>query len=81
MLIGFDETIQKTLRAEMESSDITINDDGIISKVEKQDNDKVTITFKDGETITDVDALIWAIGRVPNTDNMGLENTQIEKNS
>lgn len=79
VLIGFDETIQKTLRAEMESSDITINDDGIISKVEQQDNDKVTITFEDGKTTTDVDALIWAIGRIPNTDTIGLENTQIEK--
>ncbi len=79
MLRGFDEMIQKSLRAEMESSQITINDDGIISRVEQQDNDKVTLFFEDGETITDVDALIWAIGRVPNTDNIGLENTPIEK--
>jgi glutathione reductase (NADPH) len=78
VLIGFDELIQKTLRAEMEASDITLNDDGIISKVEKQDNGKTTITFEDGETITDIDALIWAIGRKPNTDNIGLENTQVK---
>lgn len=78
VLIGFDETIQKTLRTEMESSNITINDDGIISKVEKQDDGKVTITFEDSETITDVDALIWAIGRIPNTDTVGLDNTSIE---
>ncbi len=78
VLIGFDETIQKSLRAEMEASKMTINDDGIISKVEKQDDGKVTVIFKDGESIADVDALIWAIGRRPNTDNIGLENTTIK---
>jgi len=78
VLLGFDETIQKALRAEMEASNIAINDDGIIEKVEKQDDGKVTIIYKDGEKITNVDALIWAIGRKPNTDNIGLENTTIK---
>ncbi len=79
VLIGFDETIQKSLRVEMESSDISINDDDIISKVEKQDDGKVTVFFEGGDSIADVDALIWAIGRRPNTDNIGLENTTIKK--
>jgi glutathione reductase (NADPH) len=79
VLIGFDEMIQKNLRAEMEASGIAINDDGIISKVEEQENAKLTITFEDGEQIENVDALIWAIGRKPNTDNIGLENTGVEK--
>ena len=78
VLIGFDKTIQKALRTEMEASDIVINDDGIISKVEKQKDNRVTIHFEDGQTITDVDALIWAIGRRPNTDNIGLEKTDVE---
>lgn len=78
VLIGFDDMIQKTLRAEMDESGIGINEDGIIAKVEKQDDGKVTVIYEDGNTITDVDALIWAIGRRPNTSNLGLDNTDIE---
>jgi len=78
VLEGFDASIQATLRQQMESDGIHINDDGIISKVEKQSDDNLTIYFTDGNKITDVDALIWAIGRVPNTDNIGLDNTDVE---
>ena len=78
VLEGFDASIQTTLRQQMESDGIHINDDGIISKVEKQSDDNLTIHFEDGSKITDVDALIWAIGRVPNTDNIGLDNTDVE---
>ncbi|RTZ67824.1 MAG: glutathione-disulfide reductase [Aquificaceae bacterium] len=78
VLEGFDASIQTTLRQQMESDGILINDDGIISKVEKQSDDNITIHFEDGNKITDVDALIWAIGRVPNTDNIGLDNTNVE---
>ncbi len=81
VLEGFDGTIQKALRKQMEDDKIALYDDEIISKVEKQgDNGQVTIHFKDGTSITDVDALIWAIGRRPNTDNIGLENTDVELN-
>ncbi len=78
VLIGFDTLIQKTLRNEMEASGITLNDDSIISKVEKQDDGKVTIHYEDGGSLADVDALIWAIGRKPNTDGIGLENTAVK---
>lgn len=78
VLIGFDDMIQKNLRREMLANGMIINDDDIISKVEQQDDGKVTIHIKDGDSITDVDALIWGIGRKPNTDKIGLENTGVE---
>ncbi len=81
VLDGFDGTIQKALRKQMEDDKIALYDDEIISKVEKQGDDgQVTIHFTNGTSITDVDALIWAIGRRPNTDNIGLENTDVELN-
>lgn len=80
VLEGFDSTIQKALRKQMEDDNITLYDDEIISKVEKQSDAKLTIHFTNGESITDVEALIWAIGRIPNTDNIGLENTDVEVN-
>lgn len=78
VLDGFDATIRKTLREQMKSDGIQMNEDGIISKVEKQDDERLTISFEDGASITDADVLIWAIGRKPNTDNIGLENTNVE---
>ena len=78
VLDGFDSTIQKTLRQQMESDGIQMNDDGIISKVEKQADERLTIHFEEGDAIADADVLIWAIGRRPNTDNIGLEKTSVE---
>ncbi len=78
VLIGFDEMIQTALRAEMEASHIHIDDDAIISQVEKQDSGKLTLYFEDGTTLAEVDALIWAIGRRPNTDTIGLDNTDVK---
>jgi glutathione reductase (NADPH) len=77
VLEGFDSTIQKALRKQMEDDNIVLYDDEIITKIEKQSDEKLTIHFTNGESITDVEALIWAIGRVPNTDNIGLENTDV----
>ena len=78
VLEGFDSTIQKALRKQMEDDNIALYDNEIIAKVEKQSDDKLTIHFEDDNSITDVDALIWAIGRRPNTDNIGLDNTDVE---
>jgi glutathione reductase (NADPH) len=41
-------------------------------------DDKLAIHFKDGSDIMDVDVLIWAIGRIPNLDNIGLQNTGVK---
>ncbi|MEH6457569.1 MAG: glutathione-disulfide reductase, partial [Cocleimonas sp.] len=82
---GFDSTIQTALDAQLKSDGLTRYHDEIISKVIEQSGSananghkQVTIEFKDGTKITDVDSLIWAIGRRPNTDNIGLDNTDVE---
>ncbi len=78
VLEGFDSTIQKALRKQMEDDNITLYDDEIIDRIEKQSDDKLVIHFKDGNSISDVDELLWAIGRRPNTDTIGLENTDVK---
>lgn len=78
VLIGFDDMLKKALRKQMEDDGMTIFDEEIISKVSKQDDDRLTVSFTEGDGISDVDVLIWAIGRAPNTDNIGLENTDVE---
>ncbi len=78
VLEGFDNTIQDALSAQMKSDGLKRYHDEIISKVEKQMDDKLAIHFKDGSDIMDVDVLIWAIGRRPNLDNIGIENTDVK---
>lgn len=78
VLLGFDDMLRDLLRKEMEQEGITFDDDSKLSKIEKQDDGKLTITLESGETLTDVDHLLWAIGRKPNTDNIGLDKTRIE---
>ncbi|MEB8431131.1 glutathione-disulfide reductase [Cocleimonas sp. KMM 6892] len=83
VLEGFDSTIQAALSQQMKDDGLKRYHDEIISKVVDQGEGpdglkQVTIEFEDGTKITDVDSLIWAIGRRPNTDNIGLENTDVE---
>lgn len=78
VLEGFDATIQTALRRQMKSDGIHINDQGMIAKITQETDQNVTVHFEDGTKIEAVDALIWAIGRAPNTDNIGLENTSIK---
>ena len=83
VLEGFDSTIRSALEAQMKADGLIRYNDEKISRIVEQGegiNGKkvVTIEFDDGSSIADVDALIWAIGRRPNTDNIGLDNTDIE---
>ena len=78
VLEGFDNTIQDALSAQMKSDGLKRYHNQIISKIEKQIDGKLDIHFEDGSDIMDVDALIWAIGRRPNLDNIGLENTGVK---
>ncbi len=83
VLDGFDSTIQAALSQQMENDGLKRYHNEIISKVVDQGEGpdglkQLTVEFEDGTSITDVDSLIWAIGRRPNTDNIGLENTHVE---
>jgi pyruvate/2-oxoglutarate dehydrogenase complex dihydrolipoamide dehydrogenase (E3) component len=62
-----------------EKIDMIFNADTI--KAYKNDDNTITVTTtKDGDNVTGTHLLL-AIGRVPNTDLLGLENTSIEKNN
>lgn len=86
VLSGFDASIKDVLEKQMQADGIQRYHTEVISKVVDQGagvNGKrqVRIEFTDGTRIDDVDALIWAVGRVPNTDTIGLENTDVELTS
>ncbi|MDC0535279.1 glutathione-disulfide reductase, partial [Francisellaceae bacterium] len=74
----FDKAIKDTLDECMKADGINILPETQITTVAKNENDQLTITLNDGEKIQNVDSLIWAIGRSPNTHNFGIEKTKIQ---
>ncbi|RVU84224.1 glutathione-disulfide reductase [Leucothrix sargassi] len=80
MLRRFDGTLRRALRQQLEDDKININDNSIVKSVEKLNNGKLTISYTDGTQLSDVDCLIWAVGRRPNTASLGLENTSVAMN-
>ena len=78
VLLGFDDMLRDLLRKEMEQDGITFDDDNKLGNIEKQADGKLSVTLENGDVLNDVDQLLWAIGRRPNTDNIDLDNTSIE---
>lgn len=64
--------------AENEGFADTIHTDASVQKVEKK-GDKYILHFEDGST-HETDLVLWATGRAPNVENIGLENVGVELN-
>lgn len=76
ILRGFDHDIQNHLANEMRSKDIDVRTHTNVTKIEKTDRG-LTLTLTDDSTL-DVDAVMYATGRAPNTKGLGLENAGVE---
>lgn len=76
----FDPMIQDKVVAEYERQGIILHKNSDQTKVEKAENGQVRIHYKDsnGEGTVDVDNLIWAIGRSPETEGLGLGKIGID---
>ncbi|KAI1329358.1 glutathione reductase [Xylariaceae sp. FL0255] len=78
----FDPMIQDHVTAEYERLGVHVHKESTQSRVDKNSaSGKLTLHYKDsnGEgSISDIDHLIWAIGRIPETDHLGLEKAGVE---
>lgn len=77
VLIGFDTLMQTTLRKQMETDGIIFNDNDKIKSLEKVGS-TITIHYQNGTKLEGLDQVLWAIGRVPNTDNLGLDKVGVK---
>lgn len=81
-LRNFDPMIQEAVTKEYERLGVKLHKRSQASKVEKDSNGKLTITYKDDQgnesVVSDVDNLIWAIGRTPETHGIGLEEAGVK---
>ena len=79
ILRGFDEDIRGHLAAEMKKKGIEIKTKADIAKIERS-GDGVRITLEDGSMIG-AGQIMFATGRMPNTQNLGLENVGLHGNA
>ncbi|MAM67495.1 MAG: glutathione-disulfide reductase [Rhodospirillaceae bacterium] len=75
-LRGFDMDVRIHLAQEMEKNGINLVWNTVIERIEKT-NDGLNVTMSNGET-GQFDQILYAIGRKPNTRNMGLEDVGVE---
>ena len=75
-LRGFDQDIREALASEMIKKGINIKFESNISEIEKKEN-KFIATLEDGEQI-EAGQIMYATGRKPMSENLGLENAGIE---
>lgn len=74
----FDRDIIDTLMGVIERHGPNLHPFSEVKKVDKGSDGLLTITTLNDEEISGVDCLIWAIGREPATDAIGLENAGVE---
>lgn len=79
ILRGFDWDIRNAVAEEMRKKGIDLRVEApLIERIEKRDSD-LLLTLADGETI-ETDAVMYAIGRNPNTAGLGLEEVGVAMN-
>ena len=78
LLRGFDEALRETVMEEMRSAGVNILTNFQIESIEREDNGHLAVRHQDGEAISGFDCVLFAIGRDPATDGMGLEETGLE---
>ena len=76
ILRGFDADIQMFLSEEIRKKGIDLRTHSNPAKIEKTDSG-LKVTLEDGDVL-ETDAIMYATGRKPNTDNLGLENVGVE---
>lgn len=76
ILRGFDNEVRDHLAAEMAVKGVTIKTGSDIVAIAKTDNG-YSVTYQDGST-QDSGLVMYATGRVPMTDGLGLENAGVE---
>jgi glutathione reductase (NADPH) len=72
-LRDFDPEMIDMLLARMKQDKMQLHKHTNVSQVVKNADGKLTVSCEDGTEFTDVDCLIWAIGRAPATSNLNLQ--------
>ena len=76
-LRGFDDDIREFTANEMRKKGIDLQFNTNVTGIEKQADGSLLVSLTNGSTL-EVDAVMYATGRKPKTEDLGLENTAVE---
>lgn len=79
-LRNFDAMLRENLMEQMVNDGVNVLPRTQLKKVIKEDDGTLTLHCDQGTITKGVDALIWAIGRTPNTDKLNLGATDVTAN-
>jgi len=77
-LKSFDSMLRDTLMEEMVNAGVNVMSNVSCTQIEKCGDGCLTLSFPNGQQLTEVDQLIWAIGRTPNTAALNLAAAGVE---
>lgn len=80
ILRNFDPFISKYTEQFLEHQGVYIQKQFTPMMIERQHNEQFCLVSDKEQRIHDLDCIIWAIGRTPNTKNIGLEDVGVEMN-
>jgi glutathione reductase (NADPH) len=78
VLRDFDPMIREHLADELRRAGIELRIHSVVSKVEEQTGGLKTLHLADGTDLEGFDTLLWAIGREPLVDGLGLDAAGVE---
>ncbi|MFA5679465.1 MAG: glutathione-disulfide reductase [Pseudomonas sp.] len=76
-LRGFDQGVRDHMVVSMQSKGLDLQFNADVVKVDKQADGSLAVHLKTGETL-ETDLVLYATGRRPKLDGLGLENTAVE---
>ncbi len=77
-LRNFDATLRETLAEEMQNAGINILTNIELTSLEQQADNKIRLNCHADEVHCEIDSVIWAIGRSPTTNDLGLDQAGVE---
>ncbi len=80
ILRGFDEDVREFLAEEMEKKGVVIERDCVVRSIEKETDGTFSLRLANGESLK-TDLVMYATGRAPNTQGIGLEAAGVAVNA
>lgn len=77
VLESFDPIVSSVLASEMKKQDIQLNTSFEVASLSKND-EGIAVTSSKDQSLTGFDAVIWAVGRAPNTASLNLSACGVE---
>src|SRR5690606_12114167 len=75
-LRGFDQGLRDHMVVTMQNKGVDLQFDADVASIEKQADGSLLVSLKNGETL-ETDLVLYATGRKPKLDGLGLENTKV----